>query len=56
MYCEIRAFYNLLFFPCDCRFSSLRTEEAFPVIASLPPKNSVCEPERENDFRVVKPF
>ena len=37
-------------------FNSLRTADAFPVVASLPPKNSVCEPERQNDFRDVKPF
>ena len=30
--------------------------DAFPVVASLPPKNSVCEPEQQNDFRDVKPF
>ena len=30
--------------------------DAFPVVASLPPKNSVCEPELQNDFRDVKPF
>ena len=36
--------------------SSLRSADAFPVVASLPPKNSVCEPERQNDFRDVKPF
>ena len=35
---------------------SLRTTDAFPVVASLPPKNSVCEPERQNDFRDVKPL
>ena len=35
---------------------SLRTAGAFPVVASLPPKNSVCEPQRQNDFRDVKPF
>ena len=35
---------------------SLRTADAFPVVASLPPKNSVCEFERQNDFRDVKPF
>ena len=35
---------------------SLRTVDAFPVVASLPPKNSVCEPKRQNDFRDVKPF
>ena len=29
---------------------SLRTADAFPVVDSLPPKNSVCEPERQNDF------
>ena len=33
---------------------SLRSADAFPVVASLPPKNSVCEPERQNDFRDVK--
>ena len=38
------------------RAISLRTADAFPVAASLPPKNSVCEPERQNDFRDVKPF
>ena len=36
--------------------SSLQTADAFPVVASLPPKNSVCEPGRQNDFRDVKPF
>ena len=36
--------------------TSLRTGDAFRVVASLPPKNSVCEPERQNDFRDVKPF
>ena len=36
--------------------SSLRTADAFPVVASLPPKNNVCEPERQNDFRDMKPF
>ena len=35
---------------------SLRTADAFPVVASLPPKNSVCEPERQNDFHDVKSF
>ena len=35
---------------------SLRTADAFPVVASLPPKNSVCEPERQNDFRDVNLF
>ena len=34
----------------------LRTADAFPVVASLPPKNSICEPELQNDFRDVKPF
>ena len=33
---------------------SLRTADAFPVVASLPPKNSVCELERQNDFHDVK--
>ena len=36
--------------------NSLRNADAFPVVASLPPKSSVCEPERQNDFRDVKPF
>ena len=35
---------------------SLRTADAFPVFASLPPKNSVCDGERQNDFRAVKSF
>ena len=35
---------------------SLRTADLFPVVASLPPKNNVCEPEQQNDFRYVKPF
>ena len=40
-----------------CRhFPSLRTADVFPVVASLPPKINVCEPERQNDFRDVKPF
>ena len=34
--------------------SSLRTAEYFR--SSLPPKNKVCKPERQNDFRGVKPF
>ena len=37
-------------------FDSLRSADAFPVVASLPPKNSVCEPERLNDFRDVRTF
>ena len=36
--------------------SSLRTADVFPVVASLPPKINVCEPEQQNDFRDVKPF
>ena len=36
--------------------SSLRTADVFPVVASLPPKNNVCESEQRNDFRDVKPF
>ena len=36
--------------------SSLRTADVFPVVASLPPKNNVCESERQNDFRDVEPF
>ena len=33
--------------------NSLRSADAFPVVASLPPKNSVCEPEQQNDFHDV---
>ena len=39
-----------------CIEFSLRTADAFPVVGSFPPKNNVCEPERQNDFRDVKPF
>ena len=35
---------------------SLRTADAFPVVVSLLPKNSVCKPEWQNDFRDVQPF
>ena len=35
---------------------SLRTADVFPVVASLPPKNNVCQPERQNDIRDVKAF
>lgn len=35
---------------------SLRTADVFSVVASLPPKKNVCEPERQNDFRDVKHF
>ena len=35
---------------------SLRTADVFPVVASLPPKNNVCEPERQNNIRDVKAF
>ena len=30
--------------------SSLPTADVFPVVASLPPKNNACEPERQNNF------
>ena len=40
----------------DRQGASLRSADAFPVVASLPPKNSVCEPERLNDFRDVRTF
>ena len=43
-------------FSSFCLSGSLRTADAFPVVASLPPKNSVCEPEQQNDFRDVKLF
>ena len=36
--------------------ASLRTTDVFPVVASFPPKNNVCEHERQNDFPHVKPF
>ena len=36
--------------------SSLRTADLVPVVSSLPPKNNVCEPERQNDIRDVKAF
>ena len=42
--------------PLRGRLVSLRSADAFPVVASLPPKNSVCKPERQNDFRDVKHF
>ena len=32
---------------------SLRSADVFPVVASLPPKNNVCEPKQQNDFRDV---
>ena len=32
---------------------SLRSADVFPVLASLPPKTNVCEPEQQNDFRDV---
>ena len=38
------------FFELGLELCSLRTADAFPAVASLPPKNSVCEPERQNDF------
>ena len=40
---------------CQSRYS-LRSADTFPVVASLPPKNSVCEPEQQNDFHDVEPF
>ena len=36
--------------------TNLRTADAFPVVASLPPKNNVCEPEQQNDFPWRKTF
>ena len=35
---------------------SLRTADIFPVIASLPPKYNVCEPEQQNNFHDEKTF
>ena len=35
---------------------NMRTADVFPVVASLPPKNNVCEPQRQNDIRDVKAF
>ena len=43
--------------PCACLWvASLRSADVFPVVASLPPKNNVCEPEQQNDFRDLKAF
>ena len=39
-----------------CRVSWVQQMTVFPVIASLPPKNNVCEPEWQNNFPDVKPF
>ena len=36
--------------------TSLGTADAFPVVASLPPKNSVREPEQQTDFPWRKTF
>ena len=36
--------------------SSLWTTDVFPVVASLPPKNNVYEPEWQNDVRDIKRF
>jgi len=41
---------------CSRLSSSLQTADVFPVVASLPPKNNVCEPQRQNDFREVELF
>ena len=32
-----------------CMPLSLRRADVFAVVASLPPKNNICEPERQND-------
>ena len=34
----------------------MRTADVLPVVASLPPKNNVCEPERQNDFSDLQLF
>ena len=39
-----------------CKVACNRTADVFPVVASLPPKNNVCEPEWQNNFCDVKPF
>ena len=44
------------YFTSEHSESALRTADAFPVVTSLPLKNNVCEPERQKDFRDVKPF
>ena len=36
--------------------ANLRTADVFPVVVSLPSKNNICEHERQNDFRDVRPF
>ena len=45
-----------LFFFRNITTASRRTADVFPVVASFPPKNNVCEHERQNDFPDVKPF
>ena len=45
-----------LFFFRNIATASRRTADVFPVVASFPPKNNVCEHERQNDFPDVKPF
>ena len=36
--------------------ATLRTADVLPVVASLSAKNNFREPERQNNFRDVKPF
>ena len=46
-----------LFFFTNITTASLqRTADVFPVVASFPPKNNVCEHKRQNDFPDVKAF
>ena len=35
---------------------SLRTGDVFSVVASLPPKNNVCDLELQHDFREVSVY
>ena len=48
MNCRINARWMLQIMR-NSEIASLRTADAFPVVASLPPKNSVCDLELQND-------
>ena len=45
-----------LLLPMITILASLRTEDVFPVVASLPPKNDVCDPELRYDFHDVSVY
>lgn len=40
----------------DSHFCFSLIADVFPVVAFLPPKNSACEPEQQNDFHDVELF